>query len=66
MNEVSFSVSADFSGERLDKIISAQIDELSRSAVQKIIDDGGVTVNGRIVMKSMKLKEGDVIVQITC
>lgn len=59
MNEVSFSVSADFSGERLDKIISAQIDELSRSAVQKIIDDGGVTVNGRIVMKSMKLKEGD-------
>ena len=59
MNEVSFAVSAMHSGERLDKILSVEIDELSRNAVQKIIESGGVTLNGKTVTKSTKLKEGD-------
>ncbi|MBR3768393.1 MAG: RluA family pseudouridine synthase [Clostridia bacterium] len=46
-------------GERLDKIISLEIDSLSRSAVQKIIEDGSVAVNGKTVTKSSKLKSGD-------
>ena len=46
------------SGERLDKIISERSD-LTRSAVQKLMSDGFVTVNGTAVKKSDKTKCGD-------
>lgn len=61
MNEYSIIVTPEMKGERLDKIISSEISSLSRSAVQKIIDEGLVTVNGVVVLKSLKLKEGDII-----
>lgn len=64
MNEYSFTVTAENRGERLDKIISSEISSLSRSAVQKIIEDGGVTVNSETVVKSLKLKEGDYVTVI--
>ena len=46
-------------GERVDKYI--EIDGFSRSRIQKIIDDGAVSVNGTIAKCRDKLKEGDVI-----
>ncbi len=61
MNEYRIIVTPDMKGERLDKIISSEISSLSRSAVQKIIDEGLVTVNRVVVLKSLKLKEGDII-----
>lgn len=64
MNEYSFTVTLQNSGERLDKVISSEIESLSRSAVQKIIDDGGIKVNNEIVVKSLKLKTGDAITVI--
>ena len=61
MNEVVFEITAENQGERLDKLISLEEASLSRSAVQKLIDDGKVTVNGKAVTKSLKLKVGDVV-----
>lgn len=61
MNETVITVSPDFCGERLDKIIAESTEELSRNAVQKLIDDGLVTLNGKPVSKSVKPKNGDVI-----
>lgn len=61
MNEVVFEISAENQGERLDKLISLEEETLSRSAVQKLIDEGKVTVNGKTVTKSLKLKAGDVV-----
>lgn len=61
MNEVVFEISAENQGERLDKLISLEENSLSRSAVQKLIDEGKVTVNGKTVTKSLKLKTGDVV-----
>lgn len=49
----------DRSGERLDKYI--EIEDFSRSRIQKLIDDGLVTVNGIVAKGRDKLKEGDVI-----
>lgn len=47
-------------GERLDKFLS-EAAEISRSTAAKIIEDGRVTVNGKPVLKSVKLKSGDTV-----
>jgi len=47
------------SGERLDKYI--EIEDFSRSRIQKLIDEGMVKVNGAVAKGRDKLKEGDVI-----
>ncbi len=61
MNETVFEVSSLYEGERLDKVIAVEEPSLSRSAVQKLIEDGAVTVNGKTVSKSMKIKSGDTV-----
>ncbi len=59
MNELVFEISSENAGDRLDKIICLEESSLSRSAVQKLIADGKVTVNGSVATKSLKLKSGD-------
>lgn len=61
MNETVFSVSPKSAGERLDKVISAEEPSLSRSAAQKLIEDGAVTVNGKTAVKSLKIKGGETV-----
>lgn len=46
---------------RIDKWICGQDCDITRSALQKLISDGMVTVNGVIVSKNYKLKIGDVV-----
>ncbi len=55
------SVSADRSGIRLDLFICQSCEGLSRSLVQKLIDDGHVLINGELGKPSRKVKVGDVI-----
>lgn len=64
MNEIGFSVRDDMSGERLDKVISDELEELSRSSVQKLLSEGAVTLNGKTAVKSVKVKAGDDITVI--
>ena len=54
-----FAVNEEDSGERIDKIITMYCDGLSRSAAQKLIDDGNVTVNSLIITKNYKARSGD-------
>ena len=58
---LSFTVEAGDEGERLDKVICAFAPELSRSFVQRVFDDGGVTVNGKPRKKSYPVGQGDCI-----
>jgi len=44
---------------RLDLVLCREIPELSRSAVQRLIEEGLVTVNGRPERASLKLKGGE-------
>ena len=54
------TVSKDFAGERIDKIISKIDDSLSRSRIQKLVSDGKLLVNGSVVTSnSYKCAEGD-------
>lgn len=48
-------------GERIDKVICAFAEGMTRSGVQKIIDDKGVSVGGVTVTKNYKTKLGDKI-----
>ncbi len=49
---------ADTKGARLDVFISENAD-MTRSAAQKLIEEGNATVNGKVVAKNYKLREGD-------
>jgi 23S rRNA pseudouridine1911/1915/1917 synthase len=47
--------------QRIDQFLTNRISYLSRSAVQKLIDDGLVKVNGKSTKPSYKLKDGDTV-----
>jgi 23S rRNA pseudouridine1911/1915/1917 synthase len=49
------------SPERLDKFLTLVLPDYSRSKLAKLVDDGGVTVNGELEKTSYKLKSGDVV-----
>jgi 23S rRNA pseudouridine1911/1915/1917 synthase len=44
---------------RVDMYISALFDDFSRSYVQRLIDDGYVQVNGKVVKKNLKIQNKD-------
>lgn len=55
---------AENAGERIDKLLSSVLPDISRSALQKLAEDGSISVNGRSVSKNYKLKSGDEITVI--
>ena len=56
--------SADIPGERLDAFVARVAPELTRSAAQKLIEQGAVTRNGKPGKKNDKLNIGDSIAVI--
>ena len=52
---------ADIPGERLDAFLARCAENMSRSAAQKLIEEGHVTRNGKNAKKNDKLNPGDVI-----
>lgn len=46
-------------GVRIDRFLTDNIPEITRSAVQKIIDEANVNVNGEVVPKNYKCRVGD-------
>lgn len=56
-----FTALAENQGERIDKFISGSSNRFSRSAIAKIIEEGGVKVNGDTVTKNYKCRENDKI-----
>ena len=61
INAHIISVSAENAGERIDKIICSALDTMSRSAVQKIIDEGAVSIGDVVISKNYKVRSGDMI-----
>jgi 23S rRNA pseudouridine1911/1915/1917 synthase len=57
-SQEEFEADASFDGERADSAVS-RFAGVTRSAAQKLITDGLVTVNGAPCQKSLKLKAGD-------
>lgn len=61
MNEIVFDASPEMEDERIDKCISNYLESLSRSYIQKIIKEGNVFVNDKIVKANYKVKADDKI-----
>jgi len=51
----------DGAGERIDAYLAAQLPEMSRSAIGRLIDEGRVTIDGKPVKAKYKVKTGDEI-----
>jgi 23S rRNA pseudouridine1911/1915/1917 synthase len=62
MDERPVEILAETSGGRLDKYLADRVAELSRSAVQRLIERGQVTVNGELIRASYKVQAGDMVV----
>ena len=57
-----FEVSSEYEGMRLDKYLSEQIEEATRSYLEKLIDNNYVKINSKIINKNgRKLKLGEKI-----
>ena len=52
---------ADRAGERADQLLARLVPELTRSAAQRLLEEGAVTLGGRPVKKNYKAAEGDVL-----
>ena len=54
-------ITEELAGDRIDKFLSEQCEELSRSFIQKLLKSGEVYVGQKAVKASYKVSEGDVI-----
>ena len=54
-------LTADTAGERLDAFLARTVSDLTRSAAQRLIEDGNVLRNGKKAKKNDKLNIGDTI-----
>ena len=63
MSRIIYNVNEETAGLRLDKFLAEESEDLSRSYIQKIIDEGGVAVNDKTALKpGLRLKEEDRVI----
>ncbi len=58
---VEHLLSVEVTGERLDRFVAAAVPKLTRSAVQRLIEIGEVTLNGTASRPAQKVRAGDEI-----
>ncbi len=61
MEKKEYIISDNNQGIRIDKALSDLDSKLSRSAIQRMLEDGDITVNGKIVKASYKINTGDTV-----
>lgn len=59
MSAEILNIHAEESGERIDALLARSLPELSRSAAQRLIEEGRVTLDGRPVKKNRKTEPGE-------
>ncbi len=65
MSELLIEVPQEFHGERIDKFLSVLVPDCSRNSIQKLIEQGNVTINGIAVNKKYKVNTDDEIMLVT-
>ena len=61
MGPTILRAASDAAGARLDAFLAASLPDLTRSAAQRLIEEGHVTVDGRTVPKSCRLTGGETV-----
>jgi len=64
VSERVLTLTAEAVGERLDKIIAAELPELSRTQVQRLMEDGLVALEGKVVTKAGQRLERRATVEV--
>lgn len=59
MDENYICITAEESGERIDALLTRTLPSLSRSQVQKLLEQGMVTLNGRELKKNFRCSAGE-------
>lgn len=62
MDQKRLIASGDFSGIRIDKFLSDQFPEFSRSYIQKLIKDGQVTADEKVIKSNYKISGSEEII----
>lgn len=57
----TLTLTADVANERADQLVSRSVESLTRSAAQRLLENGMVTQNGKPLKKNAKLKLGAVL-----
>ena len=66
MREIDVIVTEEEAFQRIDKYISEKEDDLSRSRVQQLLQEGIVCVNGNACKSNYKIKPKDHITAVFC
>ena len=56
-----FTIETDDANKRVDVFLNEEMEDVSRSALQKNIEKGNITVNGEKISKNYKLRLGDIV-----
>jgi 23S rRNA pseudouridine1911/1915/1917 synthase len=56
------TLAANDSAARLDRFVAAALPDLTRAAIQRLIEDGAITVNGKPSKAAYRIRPGDAIV----
>ncbi|MCL1949602.1 MAG: RluA family pseudouridine synthase [Turicibacter sp.] len=59
MEELYLEITEELAGSRLDKVLSQQMPDMSRSYLQQLIKDAAVLVNGSVGKSNYKCRAGD-------
>ena len=59
MEEEILQITAEESGERIDALLARSVPELSRSAAQRLLEEGRVSLRGQPVRKNYRCAAGD-------
>lgn len=62
MEELKIDVPESYEGERIDKFLAILIEDCSRNAIQRLIENGKITVNGKEVNKKYRVCADDEVV----
>lgn len=54
-----YIVDTEEANKRIDIFLNDELEDMSRSALQRLIENGSITVNGKIISKNYKLRKGD-------
>ena len=61
MKSLKLYVSNETAGQRIDKWLSENIEDLSRSSVQRLLKENNILINSHAVSKNYKLRADDII-----
>ena len=59
MREIDICVAEDADSQRIDKYLSMVVEDLSRSRIASLIEEGSILVNGEVIRAKYKVKPAD-------